>query len=101
MCGMSYEDAWDATPVELQVVTTAWYKAGAVTAWLHGQYVAAAIGVSFSKGAKYPENPLDTFENYVDPDMVLTEDEMEYWRKRIMGGFGRLGNEEVIDGGEH
>jgi len=92
MCGMSYEDAWDATPDELTTVVNAWYKGVAVTAWVNGQYVAAAIGVSFSKNAKYPENPLDAFDKYVDPNMEVTEEQAEYYRKLIMGNYARLGN---------
>lgn len=90
MCGMSLEDAWDATPAEITSTVSAWYKARAVTAWLHGQYVAAAIGVAFSKGAKYPDNPLEAMENAVDPDMELTEEEAEYWRKKLMSNIGRI-----------
>lgn len=91
---MSYEDAWDATPAEISVVVTAWFKARTMDAWLHGQYVAAAIGVAFSKNAKYPENPLETMNNMVDPDMELTEEEQDYWRKKLMSGFGRLERNE-------
>lgn len=87
---MSGEDAWDSTPAEIVAVVTAWYRAKAVTAWLNGQYVAAAIGAAFSKNAKYPENPLDALDSMVDPDMELTEEEAEYWRKKIMGDYGRL-----------
>ena len=90
MTGLSYEDAWDATPKELGVVTRAWHKAVAVSAWTNGVYFAAAIGVSFSKNAKYPENPLVEFENEVDPDMELTEEEQEYWRKRLMANFDQF-----------
>lgn len=91
MCGMTYEDAWEATPAEIQVVVTAWYKARAVGAWIHGQYVAAAVGCCFSKNAKYPDNPLEAFDNYVDPDMAVTEEQAEYYRKLIMGNFAKLG----------
>ena len=90
MCGMSYEDAWDATPKEISETVSAWYKAQTVTAWIHGQYVAAAIGVAFSSNAKYPDNPLDVIDHMVDPDMELTEEEAEYWRKKIMGDYGRM-----------
>jgi len=91
MCGMTYEDAWDATPAEIQVVTSAWYKAKAVTGWINGEYVAAAIAVCFSKNAKYPDNPLDAIDSYVDPDMEVTEEQAEYYRKLIMGNFAKLG----------
>jgi len=91
MSGMSYEDAWDSTPAELAVVIPSWYKARAVSAWLDGQYVLAAVACAFSKNAKYPENPLDALDNMVDPDMELTEEEAEYWRKKLMAGYGRLG----------
>lgn len=92
MCGMPYEDAWNATPAEIQVVVTAWYKAQTLSAWISGQYVAAAIGVSFSKNAKYPNNPLDEFNNAIDPDMELTDEEAEYWRKKLMSNLGSLGD---------
>lgn len=96
MCGLSYEDAWDATPVEISLVVESWYKARTVSAWLDGQYVLAAIGCSFSKSGRYPDNPLDAIENMVDPDMVLTEEEEEYYRKLLMGNLGRMfkNNEE-------
>ena len=92
MCGMTYEDAWDATPKEIQVCVSAWYRAQAMSAWISGQYVAAAIGVCFSKGMKYPDNPLDAIENMVDPDMEVTEEQAEYYRKLIMGSYARFGN---------
>lgn len=31
------------------------------TAWMHGAYVARAIGAVMSKNSKYPDNPLDFF----------------------------------------
>lgn len=97
MTGMSYEDAWDATPKELGVVSRAWHKAVAVKAWTNGIYVASAIGMSFSKNAKYPENPLVELENEVDPDMELTEEEQEYWRKRLMANFEQFQRSDKED----
>ena len=97
MCGMTYEDAWDATPTEIQICVSSWYKAQAVTAWISGQYVAAAIGVCFSKGAKYPDNPLDAMDNMVDPDMEVTEEQAEYYRKLIMGSYARFGSHHNED----
>ena len=94
MSGMSYEDAWDSTPAELTVVISSWYKARTVSAWIDGQYVLSAIACAFSKNVKYPENPLDVLDNMVDPNMELTEEEAEYWRKKIMSGYGRLGSED-------
>ena len=91
MCGLSCEDAWDATPAELHICIEAWYKAQAFSAWISGQYVAVAIGTAFSRNVKYPENPLDAFENMVDPDMEVTEEQAEYYRKLIMGSYARLG----------
>lgn len=89
MCGMSYEDAWDATPKEILAVVESWHKARLVTAWMNGQYVLAAIGCSFSKSAHYPESPLDAIENMVDPDMEVSEEEAEYYRKLFMSSLGR------------
>lgn len=92
MCGISYEDAWDATPHELTVAVSSWHKGRLVSAWLDGQYVMAAIGCAFSKSAKYPENPLEALENMVDPDMEVTEEQAEYYRKLVMSNYARLGN---------
>lgn len=91
MSGMSYEDAWDATPREAEVMISAYHKRMSHEAWLHGMYVMAAIGSCLSTKTHYPDNP-SVEETIVDPDMDLTEEEKEYYRKLFHKRMGEMNN---------
>ena len=58
--------------------------------WLSGLYVLNAIGCSFSKKAKYPDNPM-IHKRVVVEDMVLTEEEKEKYRKELFGKLKHMG----------
>lgn len=58
-------------------------------AWLNGWFVMNAIACSFSKKHKYPKNPLQQEQVVVD-DMVLTEDEKDYYREQFVKRLQRM-----------
>ena len=60
-------------------------------AWLIGNYDMHAINASFSKRGKYPKSPLEKKEVVVE-DMVLTEEEKEFYTKRFMAKLKFMAN---------
>ena len=60
-------------------------------AWLIGNYDMQAINASFSKRGKYPKSPLEKNEVVVE-DMVLTEEEKEFYTKRFMAKLKFMAN---------
>lgn len=57
--------------------------------WLTGWYVMNAIGAVISKKHRYPKNPMKE-ENVVVEDMVLTEDEKDYYRDQLVKRLQRM-----------
>lgn len=94
-CGIPYKEFWHLTPdVVLKIHKAEHEKRKREIedieqhAWLTGQYVLAAIGVSFSKKKiKYPENPAVIREkNRTD----FTEEEKKKYVELLFGQLGTM-----------
>ena len=96
-CGIPYREFWHLTPAAIYQIQKAYIDEKKREmdlieqhAWLTGQYVIAAIGVSFSKKKiKYPENPAVIREkNRTD----FTEEEKERYIKMLFGELDTMKN---------
>lgn len=96
-CGITYKEFWHLTPdVVLKIHKAEHEKRKREIedieqhAWLTGQYVLAAIGVSFSKKKKkYPENPAVVREkNRTD----FTEEEKMKYVETLFGQLDTMKN---------
>lgn len=80
------------------------------TAWMHGAYVARAIGAAMSKHSKYPDEPLDMFgvkkiqtdddgETYFLTDAERFGNFVAFYNKTHEGVFGKVDGQftEIID----
>lgn len=65
-----------------------WEKAE-YQSWLNGWYTLNAIACSFSRKHKYPKNPMEQ-EQVIVEDMVLTEDEKDYYRDKFVKRLQRM-----------
>ena len=88
-CGIPYREFFHLTPAAIVEIEKAYQNRVKreiemieQQAWLTGQFVMAAIGASFSKKNKYPENPAVVREkNRTD----ITEEEKEKYVKMLFG----------------
>ncbi len=94
-CGIPYREFWHLTPAAIYQIQKAYIDEKKREmdlieqhAWLTGQYVLAAIGVSFSKKKiKYPENPAVIREkNRTD----FTEEEKKKYVELLFGQLGTM-----------
>lgn len=84
MAGLSYEDALDATPKEIDAYIKAWSIRTKFEGWVYGQYIQAAIACALTGKNVYPDNPINGLGEEIDDDADWTEEELDYYRKLAM-----------------
>ena len=94
--GMNEYEFFKMTPAAIKRAIESYWKnqkneweRAEYEAWLNGLYVMNAIGASFSKKHKYPQNPMKQ-QQIVQEDLELTEEQKDYYRDQFVKRLQRM-----------
>ena len=97
-CGITEKRFFKMTPAAIKRQIKAFWEQkkndwerSEYESWVSGWYVMNAIACCISKKHKYPKNPMEQKQLVVE-DMVLTEEEKDYYRDQFVKRLQRMEN---------